>query len=114
MLKKSGPLLLAATIGAGMMAMLPSAQASGDASVCEGDVLDAQAVDKAGGVFVFESNASPQMLQQVATKVGYTVIIDGVVMTLPKAILEKGILHGTFIPVYAGSAITIPDDELPW
>lgn len=101
------------SLGAGLMATVPSANAADDAGACEGDVLDTLALKKTGGVFVFESNLPTGSVQKGYSDDGVTVIVDGVVRKLDPAFLKGQLDIGAFIRVYAGTTIPIPEEELP-
>ena len=105
--------LLAMSLGAGLMATVPSANAADDAAACEGDVLDAVAIEKTGGVFVLESNLPSEAVQKGYSDDGVTVIVDGIVMKLNPAFVKGQLAVGAFIRVYAGTTIPIPPGELP-
>lgn len=106
-MKKTLSFLAAVSLGALMTTSFSAANAHsapGGQGSCQGDVLDEAALG--GFLLVLESNggANQQAIQSAVAAAApddpRTVIVDGIVMTMPEMVLQGLIANGTFIVVH--------------
>lgn len=115
-------LLAAAGLGAALVAIATPApaQATNPPSLCDAAVvLDQQAMAD-GFLLSVAVNGSfqPQAAAAYAASAAAPsdmrpVIVDGIAMLLPEAVIAGQIANGTFIVVYAGTSVEVPNENLP-
>lgn len=60
-----------------------------------------------------ESASSESGSSASASSERVVVVVDGIIMELPKSVVEAWVRNGTFIPVWAGTTEELPEDRWP-